>query len=147
MRTRLQRISVVVVMLVLLVAGFALAQGKVDINKADVKGLMSLKGIGKQKAQAIVKYRQMNGPFQSLDDLQNVPGIGAKTVANNKDMIAIGKAAPGKKGAAASGKAQAKDAKKGAAAQSKKAMAGAMEKGKKGMAGAMEKAKEAKPAK
>ncbi len=97
---------------------------------------MSLKGIGESKAQAIVKYRQMNAPFQSLDDLQNVPGIGAKTVANNKGMITIGKAAPGKKGAAASGKAQ-----------SKKAMAGAAEKAKKGMAGAAEKAKKADPVK
>lgn len=147
MPVRLSRILVAVVMMGLLAVGGVLAQGKVDVNKADVKGLMSLKGIGQQKAQAIVKYRQMNGPFQSLDDLQNVPGIGAKTIANNKGMITIGKGATGKKSMSESGKAKAKDAKQGASKPGKKAMAGATEKAKKGMADATEKAKKANPVK
>ena len=92
---RLQQITIVVVMMVLLVAGLTFAQGKVDINTADIEQLMSLKGIGEQKAQAIIKYRQTHGPFQSLDDLQNVPGIGAKTVVNNQGMITIGAMQPG----------------------------------------------------
>lgn len=101
MRTRVQRITAVVATIVLLVAGLALAQGQmVDINTADVEGLMSLKGIGEQKAQAIIKYREMNGPFQSLDDLQNVPGIGEKTVANNQGMMTIGDGMSSKQGMA-----------------------------------------------
>lgn len=113
MQTRLARIAAAAVLMVLLLAGLAVAQGKVDVNKADVKGLMSLKGIGEQKAKAIVKYRQMNGPFQSLEDLVNVPGIGEKTVANNKNIILIGKGSSVKKSTAAPSKAKAKDAKKG----------------------------------
>ncbi|WP_089722226.1 ComEA family DNA-binding protein [Candidatus Entotheonella palauensis] len=87
MNSRLQRIAAVAVMLLLLVAGLAVAQGKVDVNQADVKGLMSLKGIGEQKAKAIVKYRQLHGPFQSPDDLANVPGIGKKIVTNSSCLL------------------------------------------------------------
>lgn len=127
MKGHLSRIVAVAVMVVLLIAGLALAQGKVDVNKADIKGLMSLKGIGEQKAKAIIKYRQMNGPFQSPDDLANVPGIGKKIIANNKGMLVIGKG-----GAAVQPvKPKAKDAYKDAAKQGKKAMTGTMEKAKK----------------
>ncbi len=146
MKTRLSSIVIMVMMMALLMAGVALAQGKVDINKADVKELMSLKGIGEQKAKAIVKYRQMNGPFQSLDDLQGVPGIGEKTIADNKGMIAIGKGKTGKKSTAKGGKAKAKDAKKamsGSKEKAKKSMAGSKETGKKAMSGSKEKAKKA----
>lgn len=148
MKTRLPSLVVTLVMTVLLLSGVALAQGKVDINKADVKGLMSLKGIGEQKAKAIVKYRQMNGPFQSPGDLANVPGIGEKTVDNNKGMIVIGKGTPGKKGTPKPGKKTmtgAKDkAKKGMAEgkdKAKKGMAGSKDKAKKGMAAGKDKAK------
>ncbi len=126
MKTRLPSVLVTAVMMILLMTGVALAQGKVDINKADVKGLMSLKGIGEQKAKAIIKYRQMNGPFQSLDDLQGVPGIGEKTIADNKGMIAIGKGMDGKKSKAKGDKA-------------KKGMAGSTDKAKKAMDGTKKK--------
>lgn len=141
MKTRLPSVIATMVMMVLLMTGVALAQGKVDINQATPKELMSLKGIGEQKAKAIVKYRQMNGPFQSLDDLINVPGIGKKTIADNKSMIVIGKGTGGKKSSAKGAKTKAKDAKKGAAKKSDKAMSGTKEKAKKGMAGSKDKAK------
>ena len=41
----------------------------VNINKADVKALTSLEGIGKDRAQKIVEYREKNGPFQKVEDL------------------------------------------------------------------------------
>ena len=124
----------------------ALAQGKVDINKADVKGLMSLKGIGEQKAKAIVKYRQMNGPFQKPEDLVNVPGIGIKTVENNKGMIVVGKTEGGSKSGKKPGKGDAAEkakedaAKKAKEDAAKKAKEDAAEKAKEDAA---EKAKEA----
>ena len=58
----------------------------VNINTADAEALQSeLKGIGAQKAQAIVAYREANGAFNSADDLANVKGIGEKTVEKNRE--------------------------------------------------------------
>ncbi|MBE2293713.1 MAG: helix-hairpin-helix domain-containing protein, partial [Phycisphaerales bacterium] len=65
----------------------------IDINKATVEQLEGLKGIGPKKAAAIVKYREANGPFESIDDLAKVPGIGKKTLTANKEMLQAGEAA------------------------------------------------------
>ncbi|MCK0471618.1 helix-hairpin-helix domain-containing protein [Halalkalibacter sp. APA_J-10(15)] len=54
--------------------------GKVSINTADEKELEALPGIGPQKAAAIIAYREENGPFRSVEELQNVSGIGEKSV-------------------------------------------------------------------
>ena len=61
----------------------------VNINKADVKTLTSLEGIGKDRAQKIVEYREKNGPFQKPEDLMKVKGIGKKIFEKNKDSILI----------------------------------------------------------
>lgn len=64
--------------------------GLVNINQADASTLASeLKGIGDKKAQAIVDYRTQNGSFTSIDDLQNVKGISAKTIENNRSNLSI----------------------------------------------------------
>jgi len=52
----------------------------IDVNTASEKDLMALPGIGETKARLIVEYREKNGPFGSLADLERVPGIGKKTV-------------------------------------------------------------------
>lgn len=57
---------------------------KVNINEADVTGLQNLPGIGPAKAQAILQYRTEHGPFKSVDDLNNVSGIGDKTLEKIK---------------------------------------------------------------
>ena len=49
---------------------------KIDINTAHVVQLNAVKGIGKSRAEAVVRYRDKNGPFASLDDLDHVPHIG-----------------------------------------------------------------------
>lgn len=89
--------------LFLAVASLAWA-ASIDINTADAKTLEGLKGVGPAKAQAIVEYRTKNGPFKSVDDLEKVSGIGAATIAKNRDQISIGgkaaaadKATPAKK--------------------------------------------------
>jgi competence protein ComEA len=61
----------------------------VNINKADVKTLATLKGIGKDRAQKIIEYREKNGPFQKPEDLMKVKGIGKKIFDQNKDFILI----------------------------------------------------------
>jgi competence protein ComEA len=62
----------------------------VNINTADADTLAgSLRGIGRSKAEAIVAYRDENGPFKSVDDLVNVKGIGAKTLEQLRPMIAL----------------------------------------------------------
>jgi competence protein ComEA len=61
--------------------------GKLDINRATAEQLDSLKGIGPAKAQAILADREQNGPFQSVDDLLRVKGIGSKLLAGIKDSI------------------------------------------------------------
>lgn len=73
----------------------------VNINSADAATLAAaIKGVGDKKAQAIVQYRKEHGPFRSVDDLANVPGIGPKTVANNRANLTVGKAGPETGGAA-----------------------------------------------
>jgi len=67
-----------------LLAPIAIA-GPVDINSADAKTLArELQGIGMAKAEAIVSYREKNGPFRSADDLAKVKGVGRKLVDQNK---------------------------------------------------------------
>ncbi len=53
-----------------------IGSGLVNINTADVSGLMKLPGIGQTRAQSIVDYRQTYGRFDSKEDLKNVSGIG-----------------------------------------------------------------------
>ena len=67
----------------------AAATQAVNINQADVKTLTSLEGIGKDRAQRIVEYREKNGPFQKPEDLMKVKGIGKKVFEKNKDAIVI----------------------------------------------------------
>jgi len=62
----------------------------VDLNSATIDELESVKGIGAKKAQAIVEYRQANGPFKSVNDLQNVKGFGEKSVKKLKKDVTVG---------------------------------------------------------
>jgi competence protein ComEA len=59
--------------------------GPVNLNTADAKTLSrELEGIGMAKAEAIVAYRDKNGPFKSADDLAKVKGVGKKLVERNR---------------------------------------------------------------
>jgi competence protein ComEA len=63
---------------------------KVNINTASAEQIaVTMTGIGDSKAKAIVKYRKTNGKFKSVQDLENVDGIGMKTVEKNKDKITL----------------------------------------------------------
>ncbi len=63
----------------------------VDINTASVDELAAaLPGIGPGKAQRIVDWREANGPFQSIDQLLEVSGIGPVTLENISPFVRIG---------------------------------------------------------
>ena len=72
----------------LLWLGAALAQ--VNLNTASQDELDALKGVGPAKAKAIVDYRKKNGPFKSVDDLNNVKGFGPKVVAGLRADVTVG---------------------------------------------------------
>ncbi|MHB8512150.1 MAG: helix-hairpin-helix domain-containing protein [Actinomycetota bacterium] len=62
---------------------------KVNINTASVNELETLPGIGPSLAQRIVDYRTQHGPFQTIDDLKKVHGIGPKKFDSLKDYITV----------------------------------------------------------
>ncbi len=66
------------------------AAGPIDLNMADAATLQTLPGIGETKAADIVAHREANGPFATVDDLQNVKGIGEKTLEKLKEHITVG---------------------------------------------------------
>ena len=69
----------------------SLLEGEViDINSASVEDLQRLPGIGEKRAQAIVAWREEHGPFQSVDELVQVSGIGEKLLAGLRDYAAAG---------------------------------------------------------
>ncbi len=61
--------------------------GKVNINTASMDELSKLDGIGESKAQAIIKYREENGNFKTIEDITNVSGIGSSVYEKIKDNI------------------------------------------------------------
>ena len=68
----------------------ALAAEPVDVNTATAEQLAeALNGVGEAKAEAIVEYREANGPFEHIDELVNVRGIGMATVDKNREMIRL----------------------------------------------------------
>ena len=63
--------------------------GLIDINTADADALMSLPGIGKVKAAAIIEYREKYGRFVSTEELMEVRGIGQATYDKLKNRVTI----------------------------------------------------------
>ena len=59
----------------------------ININTATLAELDSLPGIGPTTAQKIIDYRSENGPFQQIEDLMNVSGIGPATFEGIRDLI------------------------------------------------------------
>ncbi len=64
-------------------------EGRISLNYGTLADFMTLDGIGEAKAQAIIKYREENNGFKSLEELKNVTGIGEKTFEKLKDKIVL----------------------------------------------------------
>lgn len=62
---------------------------RVNINTADESQLTTLNGIGSTRAQAIIAYREVNGPFAAIEEIMNVQGIKEGTFTKIKDEIVV----------------------------------------------------------
>jgi competence protein ComEA len=60
-----------------------------DLNAATSEELQSIKGIGPVTAKSIIEYRDLNGPFESVDELLNVKGIGEKKLEEIKNSVYV----------------------------------------------------------
>ena len=63
--------------------------GRVNLNRATVEELCTLQGIGESKAEAILAYREEIGAFTSVEQIQNVTGIGENLYKQIKESIYI----------------------------------------------------------
>jgi competence protein ComEA len=61
----------------------------INLNEATLEQLMELPGIGETKANDIINFRSQNGPFKSIEEIQNVPGIGPTIFEKLKDLIFV----------------------------------------------------------
>jgi competence protein ComEA len=62
---------------------------KVNVNKADAKELTAELDFPPKEAEAIVRYREQNGNFKSMDDLKKVPGLDLKKLDARKERLAF----------------------------------------------------------
>lgn len=61
----------------------------IHLNTATAKDLQALPGIGQKTAETIIDYRQENGPFQTLDELAHIKGLGPKTLEKIKPILSL----------------------------------------------------------
>jgi len=85
---RLVSISLVCLVIVLYLAPAVAAAGKVNINTAGKKQLITLKHVGEKIADRIIEYRKGH-PFEMPKDIMKVKGIGQKVFDANKDRIIV----------------------------------------------------------
>ena len=62
---------------------------QIDLNSANVYELQRLPGIGEKRAEDIVAYREEHGPFQTVEELDGVPGIGQGILDGLRDYACV----------------------------------------------------------
>ena len=63
--------------------------GKIDLNTASMEELMTLRGIGQAKAEAVIRYREEQGPFRTTEEIMKIPGIKEAAFQKIKDDITV----------------------------------------------------------
>ena len=63
---------------------------KININTASLTELQKLPRVGEKVAQRIIDFRKEHGPFNKIEELMKVQGIGEKTFNDLKDLITVG---------------------------------------------------------
>lgn len=61
----------------------------ININTADAQELTALNGVGEAKAEAIIAWREENGPFEKVDQLLEVNGIGEATLSDIRKRVVL----------------------------------------------------------
>ena len=90
MKKRPIRIAISILLIgMLALPVFLMAAEKINLNTATLEELMTLERIGPKYAQRIIDYRETNGPFEKIEDIMKVKGIGPKTFEANKDRITV----------------------------------------------------------
>lgn len=69
--------------------GLIIDTGKVSLNSATIKELMTLPGIGQTKANLIIEYRDKNKGFKEIEEITNVKGIGSSIYEKIKDYLTL----------------------------------------------------------
>ena len=86
----MKTIRALFICLCLSMLSFAAVAVPVNINTAGASTLATtIQGVGPKLAKAIVQYRTEHGPFQTVDDLQKVKGVGAKTIEKNREKLSV----------------------------------------------------------
>jgi len=62
---------------------------KINLNNALLNDLVKIKGVGPKTAAKIIEYRDLNGLFNSIDEIQKIKGIGPKKFEAMKDKISV----------------------------------------------------------
>ena len=65
------------------------APAKTNLNQAGLAQLMALPGIGEVRAHSIIEHREHNGPFESVDELVDVSGIGRTTLERLRPLVTV----------------------------------------------------------
>jgi competence protein ComEA len=81
--------ATVIALSTILFATILIAGEPVNINTADKEVLMSVKGIGEKRADAIIEYREQQGPFKSIDQLTDIGGISQTLVETNRETLMV----------------------------------------------------------
>ena len=71
------------------ISSFSLDLGKINLNTADKKLLMSMPGIGEKLSQRIIDYRNLKGGFNSIEELRSIDGIIDKKFERIKDVVIV----------------------------------------------------------